>query len=481
MPSPRRPREFFGLSAQPLPGTEYPTLPDAVQQRFDQAGYGAFAPYAAPYETLARAKQYRQFNDDVETEDMEDQFMQAIRDNPQTGMQRFLAENPLSLTSPLIRNYALTQQRLMGRPQKDKGDPLAAKAAEGGTDALKAYYGAGGDVAGFAAAQDAMAKAKASAKPERPWQQRLSESEREKVRQTIELAKNFEDFQTEFDAVLKKNPGITKDEYVKKFKGDADYDSYVRRRLAQEKADSIIPRLVDDYGLTEAEAATVLGVGKNVPRGTQPISQEDVPPAQGAINPPSYQLPFAEKPAGSAPSAPQAPVPEPPPVVPSISERRTPPPPSEAEKLKQAEEISRGVKGILNEEWTAAKGELASALDSKKGHKLKDDPELLKSLLRSVQLGEVILPEDIGLEGSKDFLGGERQSAAVDLLAKFLGKDPDAVAEVSIRGGKKAPLADKTTTHTWRDVVKAWADEQLPKSANPASRTSDYSSLWGGK
>lgn len=305
MPPPRRPREAFGFSgATPLPGTERPLLSQTMEQRFSKAGLDPFLPYISPYETLARAQQYRGFDRALQQEDMEDQFFQSIKENPQTGFQKFITENPESLMSPYVRSYISTRAQLQRKQQED---PFEAKAAEGGTGALEAFRRGGGGVAGFAAAQDFITKNKPT-KPDRPWQQRLSESEREKVREVVERAKALpDDFTKELKELQKEHPDLTEEAYVQRFKGDPTLEAY-RKRRTFESAGPIVADLVDNYGLTEDEAVTALGIKQQPP--ARPRAQAPVPavsPEQAAPAP----APVAAPQTSSLDGGPAAPAPAP--------------------------------------------------------------------------------------------------------------------------------------------------------------------------
>lgn len=107
---------------------------------------------------------------------------------------------------------------------------------------------------------------------EKPWQERLSYKEGEAIREAARGAKagTFQDFEDEFAAVQADNPRITRDEYVKQFKGDADFNSYRQRRLMEVGQD-----LMDEYGLSQQEAAQVLGIRPQMPQA----GVSEVPPA----------------------------------------------------------------------------------------------------------------------------------------------------------------------------------------------------------
>ncbi len=105
-----------------------------------------------------------------------------------------------------------------------------------------------------------MREAKASTT--KPWYERIGKTAADDVRTAAKEAKALQDFEDEYAKVLVDNPTLTKDAYVKQFKGDPNYSSYKTRRLAES-----IPSLVQEYSLTPQEAAQVLGLGGMIPQG----------------------------------------------------------------------------------------------------------------------------------------------------------------------------------------------------------------------
>ena len=101
---------------------------------------------------------------------------------------------------------------------------------------------------------------KKKAEDAKPWQERLSYKEGEAIREAARAAKagTFQDFETEFtEQTTKKDAPFkgTRDEYVKQFKGDPNFDAYRQRRLMETGQN-----LMDEYGLSQEEAAQVLGI-----------------------------------------------------------------------------------------------------------------------------------------------------------------------------------------------------------------------------
>lgn len=124
----------------PLPGSQNPVLSQNMAQRFENAGLGSFTPYLDPWDTIARAQQYKNLERDINRQDMlanaEDQFMEAVRTDPQKGYEKFIAANPLAVMSPMVRAYAVNQNQ---RRQQAPEDRIAASAAEMGSRAYGTF------------------------------------------------------------------------------------------------------------------------------------------------------------------------------------------------------------------------------------------------------------------------------------------------------------------------------------------------------
>lgn len=148
----KRPREFFGVGSKPLLGSENPMISDSVQQRFNRAGLGSFVPYVDPFETVAKTRALRNMDRDIrlqdQVEDAEMGFMEAIRQDPKTGYQKFLQSNPMATLSPMVRAYAATQGR-SGDTQSKREEQVAElgapylqtyrKGLKGGKDEIEAF------------------------------------------------------------------------------------------------------------------------------------------------------------------------------------------------------------------------------------------------------------------------------------------------------------------------------------------------------
>lgn len=475
---PRTPRSYFGLSPTPQPGLQEPPLSPRMSQRFGDAGLDAFLPYVNPWETVARAQDYRAAENQFEVQDAEERFIQRLQKDPAsatTGLQKFLAEDPRLIASPMFRAYAVTQDRL-SREQKPKTDPYALDAAEAGKPFLDQYNK---DIASGVPQLDAFAAHRsrlAEAKKKSPEDERLTLSGTPK--------EEFDTLMAEYNNALDAEPTPEqklafmtpgKREYTKEEWSEA----YPKAKAAlKQEAERKLERFQQVYG----DFYKLPGVSRKTASPTS--SPAEIPTSTGA--------PQAALQATTAPNAAvvehvqETVVEEPTKEILSISERKQPAKttPQEEERLKTQ------VQDFWNRSWTSAKGEIGKALEKRKGlEKLADDPELLQSLFRSIQKGEAVLPQDIGLPKPE---GGLRPENPADLLAQVIGKDPDAIATFQLKeGGKKLELRDSDGKKTWRQVIQALADESLQgtqgqKTVQPpaafvtVTSQSDYESLPSG-
>lgn len=112
----------------------------SISDRFQKAGLSSFLPYVSPWDTVAQAQGYRQFERDLSRQEQlasaEDRFMQAIQEDPQTGYEKFIAQNPISVMSPMVRAYAIQRDRMRAEPKQDR---LALEAAQMGAPYLSTY------------------------------------------------------------------------------------------------------------------------------------------------------------------------------------------------------------------------------------------------------------------------------------------------------------------------------------------------------
>jgi hypothetical protein len=141
---------------------------------------------------------------------------------------------------------------------------------------------------------------------EKPWQERLSFKEGEAIREASRAARDLTDFEEEFATVLKDNPTLTRDAYVKQFKNAPDFETYRRNRILTEG-----DRLMREYGLSRNEAASLLGIQTEAPVSDASAAPEGVrkgPEAmfEGVRGEPSNLAPTFEgrKDTGGTPGAP---------------------------------------------------------------------------------------------------------------------------------------------------------------------------------
>jgi hypothetical protein len=474
MAEPRRrtPRSYFGLSATPQPGLQEPALSPGMKQRFTDNGLESFLPYANPWETVARAQDYRAQENQFKVQDAEERFIQRLQQDPAsatTGLQKFLAEDPRLIASPMFRAYAVTQDRL-GREQRPKMDPLALAAAEAGKDNFDKFNK---DIASGVPQLDAFASLQsriAEAKRKSPEDERLtlSGTPKEEFDTLMSEYNRTQDFEpTDEDKMKFLPPG--RSEYTEQEWSDA-YNK--AKASAQHDAVRKIERFQQTYGDFYKLPGTAVRA-----RGEQDVPQQKASPwptdsptttgAQAGVVPNAVidqeqttngstveDQTIVETPASSE-------------EVLSISERKQPAARSQADINRDQAQTQE----FFNTAWTSAKGELQTALEKRKGlEKIADDPELLRAAFRSIQKGEAVLPQDIGLPKPE---GGLRPENPADLIAKALGKDPDSIATFSVKeGGKKMELMDTTGKKTWRQVIQSWADEQLQGTSGKSTPAS---------
>lgn len=104
----------------------------------------------------------------------------------------------------------------------------------------------------------------------KPWYDRIGKAAAEDVRTFAKGVKELQDFEDEFTKLQQDDPKLTRDDYVKRFKGDADFNAYRQRRLSE-----AIPSLVQEYSLTPQEAAQVLGLGGMIPEQAETKAAPD--------------------------------------------------------------------------------------------------------------------------------------------------------------------------------------------------------------
>lgn len=164
-----------------------------------------------------------------------------------------------------------------------QSQPDFSKVAGYGTAALKAYQdvlGMGGSEADAMAAVADIVNAKKSATTSKPWQQRVTSKAADAVRAIAAEARG-DDFEREFNEVKRGNPNITRDQYVKDYKGAANFNEYIGKKL-----NDGINRLMRDYGLKQEEALGLLGVNES----TAPQGQPVIAPAEAPVAAPEVPV-----------------------------------------------------------------------------------------------------------------------------------------------------------------------------------------------
>lgn len=352
----------------------------------------------------------------------------------------------------------------------------------------------------------------------KPWYERLGKTAAEDVRTVAKETKALADFEDEYAKVLADNPGLTKDAYVKQFKGDPDFNSYRTRRLAE-----AIPSLVQEYSLTPQEAAQVLGLGGMIPQATtatDPFADRTTfgPAAQEAPTVAPQSSPGASSPVPGAPIsqadlkrlelAPTAPKTDTGFNFPTLGDDMPEGPVTSAIKATKqaASNLASNIKfdpmqalaqatspgGVTqmaaipaptaeqqNKEWTAAKQKVRDFIASIPG----DDQQKLKILGSLVS--EQSIPHDFftkkkATEGDRAFVPAG--SALEEALREM---DPKL---------RSTALKDKDGVKRWKDIAKVVAQEEMaqrglinasagdPQAANVAKVTSraQYDALPSG-
>lgn len=429
---PIRPREVFGFGKRPLSGTENPMLNQSQAQRFEQAGLAPFLPYIDPWQTLAREQDYRAVNRDLELADTEDRFFQAIQQDPKTGWQRFLAENPMASVSPMIRSYALTQQR-MNQPQED---PFVKEAAEGGTEALSEYLKNPGP-AGFAAAQDVIRKRKAAeeAAGRKPSDERLSltgqpREEFDRLAKTLAQARER----------ASRNPS---DEEKQAFLQQTGGDWNKAFNLAVEKAKAEEAAAMDSLRKFQSSYGSMYQMpplGEPAPVSPQPVNVPQVLPKQ--VEP--EQIPPAKE--STVIPEERSTIPEPSADLPKVVAT---PYADDLEKVRKSIPSAKGMEKIQllqkEKELTAAAAREKERHEQEKVVKKEDEAikENQESLASSI---EQIMSK---VEDFEDFATGIRMPTT---MLRKLGFDPKEVA-FTTKDGRKI---------TWNEVgYKMYQDPKV--------------------
>lgn len=315
------------------------------------------------------------------------------------------------------------------------------------------------DKAAAAAHINQITKSQKDATKDKPWQERLSFKEGEAIRTAARAAKEgtFDDFEEEFAGQLANNPDLTRDAYVKQFKGDPDFNAYRQRRMLETGQ-----TLMDEYGLSAQEAAQVLGIRPQVSQ--TPIDRSETAPAAPLLS--EGNLDSARTVRGPeamfegvkptslaqiegapvAPAAPMAPADlkriEPAvqaPMTFDTIQRQRSALEEDAKRKREEEFLGRQKQAeVASNQWETAKN------------------EVLKGVTQ----------EDLSLT-ARDFTA-ESTRDPYEILVRQ-GKNPAEVAFVDNAGRKV----------TWRNVLEGLLTDPRWKGETVQS-TKDFSSLWGG-
>lgn len=305
----------------------------------------------------------------------------------------------------------------------------------------------------------------------KPWYERIGKTAAEDVRTFAQEAKALQDFEDEFAAVLADNPTLTKDAYVKQFKGDPDFTTYRQRRLAQK-----VPTLVEEYGLSGEEALQVLGLGgmfREAQAASAPVDPFADRTTTGVAAPQPSQ------------AASTAPVITPPAVPPAKAvsqadlkqDDRASSTPVTFETLSQSvTQKAEAARKAREDEFLAQKKakEAESSADNAlwEGAKTKLlqglSPELAQNLFQGLapEIAKITIPGTFQ-EQSKEIF----QRAGIDPT-----KPAFTFTQANGIPGREV---------SWEEALIALAkDDRLKQIQNPSAKTVErksFSSLWGGK
>jgi hypothetical protein len=487
---------YFGL---PQIGTGAPSISPQESAQIQWLNAGGQAPAAAPV----------QANDDWDDEDWkiatmtgdplgvkqmweqyrgqqdEQGFMEGLgkidwrnKDSKQK-VGELLSQYPRGATSTGL-NYMKIMDDLMA-PEVDK---FETEVAGYGAPYLQAYKT--GRASGKSA-QEAFAEAvtkrntdlaTAKASITKPWTDRLSDKEAAAVREAAGAARTLQDFEDEFAGVQKDNPSLTRDAYVKQFKGDASFADYKARRLMEAAGG-----LMQDFGLQPKEAAQILGLNIGGP--------QQAPSPWPTAAPTSFGTPQMVPQAAPVPAA--LPTVQTPPTrttefnFPTLGDDMAPSPTRQAiqgvkdavgnvisnVKFDPIQSLATAVQpgGVQvmaampapsteqqNQAWTSAKQKVRDFIDKIPG----DDQQKLKVL------GSLLTEQPI----PHDFFTKEKAKDGRIAYVPAGSALQDALRESDPKLGRFA-LKDKNGSREWADVARVVAQEEMAKlglAKTPASQ-----------
>lgn len=246
----------------PLPASENPMISGSMQQRFNQAGLGAFTPYIDPWATVARSRQIRDMERDFQLqdqiEDAEMGFMEALRESPTTGYQKFLQQNPLATLSPMVRAYVSTQERFGRGGGADREETVAKMGAPYLQTFRQGIQGGKDEIEAFADAISQREKDMLTAKDTGNIRQKFVESGGD-LRQFPALQQQFGSDWASYQDFLNKNP-------MKKPLGASERNKFSEALTAYNDALATVDDLATDDAKREAF---------KLAKGRDPKSEQD--------------------------------------------------------------------------------------------------------------------------------------------------------------------------------------------------------------
>jgi hypothetical protein len=450
------PRTRMGIGPVPLAGDENPFLSSTQQQRFQNAGLQSFLPYADPFATVARARNYQNVERNMDMQDRmydaEQGFMDAVRQDPKTGYQKFLQQNPLATMSPMVRAYLVSQRQF--QPQQDK---YAQSVAEMGTPYLKTYQqgrGAGkSDLESFAAAVSQREADELQMKPSKVADDRanLTGEPAERLAGIMsEIYETPDPTDEEKAAFLPKDKTATESDWTRAY--------YQAKEKKQKEAMGKLRAFQATYG----EMFKVPGTGRSV--SATPASATTSQPEQSLTPDPFAGLTtYGDGKAVPAPvEADQAPAIAPVPVATPV----VPEAPVAAADLKRVEPVTfeslqrqrlseaESAKRAREEEYLARQKQ--SEATSGQWEKAKND------------LLQATTPADLSIT-ELDFTG-ETGTNPMAILSR-IGKKENDVAFTEPNGKKV----------TYGEVLQSLVADPRWKGDAAKVQSKDFSSLWGSK
>jgi hypothetical protein len=450
------PRTRMGIGPLPLPGDENPYLSSTQQQRFQNAGLQSFLPYADPFATVARARGYQNMERNMANEDQmydaEQGFMEAVRQDPQTGYQKFLQQNPLATMSPMVRAYLVSQRQF--QPQQDK---YAQNVAEMGTPYLQTYQksrGAGKtDLEAFAEAVSQREADELQRKPTKVSDDRanLTGEPAERLAGIMsEIYETPDPTDEEKAAFLPKDKTATESDWTRAY--------YQAKEKKQKEAMGKLRAFQATYG----EMFKVPGTGRSV--SATPASAPTSQPEQALAPDPFAGLTTygdskaVPAPAGAVQAPAVAPATVTPPVVPEA--------PVAAADLKRVEPVT--FESLQRQRLSEAEGEKRAREEEYLARQKQTEATSGQWEKAKNDLLQATTPADLSIT-ELDFTG-ETGTNPMAILSR-IGKKENDVAFTEPNGKKV----------TYGEVLQSLVADPRWKGDAAKVQSKDFSSLWGSK